>query len=157
MHLTAEQIEIRDTVRAFVRDEIKPVTLHPRRLEPFAKPLLTDLLAAASKLGLRALSLSEACGGAGADALTACIVSEELAQGDADIAVVMAHTTVLGRLSIPESRSIYLSKPGSSPWAVSTWSSGLRRNAACDCRRLLPRTECDVAHFMSLTVALINT
>jgi alkylation response protein AidB-like acyl-CoA dehydrogenase len=102
LHLTAEQLEIRDTVRGFVRDEIKPVTLHPRRLEPFEKPLLTDLLAGASQMGLRALALSEAAGGAGADHLTACLVMEELAQGDPDIAVVLAHTSVLAHLMFDE-------------------------------------------------------
>ena len=40
-------------MRAFVRDEVKPVTLHPRRLEPFEKPLLADLLTAACNMGLR--------------------------------------------------------------------------------------------------------
>ena len=49
LHLTAEQIEMRDTVRDFVEKEIKPVVLHPSRLEPFEKPLLTDLLGAGRK------------------------------------------------------------------------------------------------------------
>lgn len=80
-----------------MRDEIKPVALRPSRLEPFAKPLLTDLLVAASAMGLRALTVPEAHGGAGADAHTACLVVEELAQGDPDIAVVLAHTSVLAR------------------------------------------------------------
>jgi butyryl-CoA dehydrogenase len=102
LHLTAEQLEIRDTVREFVRNEIKPVTLHPGRLEPFAKPLLTDLLAAASKMGLRALALSDESGGAGADNLTSCLVMEELAQGDPDIAVVLARTSVLAHLIFDE-------------------------------------------------------
>ena len=89
-------------MRAFVRDEIKLVTLHPKRLEPFEKPLLTDLLAGASQMGLRALALSEEAGGAGADHLTACLLMEELAQGDPDIAVVLAHTAVLARLIFDE-------------------------------------------------------
>ncbi len=92
-------------MRGFVRDEIKPVTLHPSRLEPFEKPLLSDLLAAASGMGLRALALSEAAGGAGADNHTGCLVSEELAQGDPDIAVVLAHTSVLAHLLFDECMS----------------------------------------------------
>ena len=97
LHLSAEQIEIRDTVRDFVAREVKPVALAPARLEPFDKPLLTALLAQASQLGLRTLALSEDAGGAGADNLTACIVTEELAVGDPDIAAVLAHTAALGR------------------------------------------------------------
>lgn len=92
-------------MRAFVRDEVKPVTLHPSRLEPFAKPLLTDLLGAASNMGLRALLLPEAAGGAGADQLTACMVAEELAQGDPDIAVVLAHTAALAPVLFGERAS----------------------------------------------------
>ncbi|HEY6239836.1 MAG TPA: acyl-CoA dehydrogenase family protein [Burkholderiales bacterium] len=98
LHLSAEQLEIRDTVRDFVAREVKPVALKPERLEPFAKPLLAAQLGQASKLGLRTLALSEAAGGAGADNLTACIVTEELAVGDPDIAAVLAHTAALGRL-----------------------------------------------------------
>jgi len=98
LHLSAEQLEIRDTVRDFVTREVKPVALKPERLEPFDKPLLTALLDQASQLGLRTLALSEDAGGAGADNLTACIVTEELAVGDPDIAAVLAHTATLGRL-----------------------------------------------------------
>ena len=102
LHLTAEQLEIRDTVRDFVRNEVKPITTHSSRLEPFEKPLLTDILGAASKMGLRALALSDDAGGAGADHLTACLVIEELAQGDPDIALVLARTAVLAHLLFDE-------------------------------------------------------
>jgi alkylation response protein AidB-like acyl-CoA dehydrogenase len=98
LHLSAEQLEIRDTVRAFVAENIRPVATSSARLEPRAKPLLVDALDQASELGLRALILSEEAGGAGADTLTGCIVAEELAAGDADIAAVLAQTASLARL-----------------------------------------------------------
>jgi hypothetical protein len=115
LHLTPEQLEFRDTVRDFVEAEVKPAALAPKRLEPFEKPLLTDVLDKASQMGLRALALSEAAGGAGADGLTACIVLEELGAGDVDIATVMAQTSTLApalfdRLMTPEQRKRYLSK-----------------------------------------------
>ena len=47
------------------------------------------MLDEASQLGLRTLALSEELGGAGADNLTCCIVTEELAAGDPDIAAVL--------------------------------------------------------------------
>jgi alkylation response protein AidB-like acyl-CoA dehydrogenase len=97
LRLSPEQLEIRDTVRDFVTREIKPVALAPARLEAFERPLLTDLLEAASRLGLRTLALSEEAGGAGADALTCAIVTEELAAGDPDIAAVLGHTAALAR------------------------------------------------------------
>ncbi len=98
LHLSAEQLEIRDTVRDFVTQEIKPVALKPARLEPHVKPLLTDVLEQASRLGLRTLALSEELGGTGADTLTRCIVTEELAAGDPDVAAVLAQTSSLAGL-----------------------------------------------------------
>src|SRR5262249_33855279 len=97
LHLSAEQLEIRDTVRDFVAQEVKPRALEPRRLEKRERPLLTDALDQASQLGLRALALSEELGGAGADTLTCCIVTEELAVGDPDVAAVLAETSTLAR------------------------------------------------------------
>ena len=97
LHLTAEQLEFRDTVRDFVEREIKPRALHPERLQPFEKPLLGDLLDKTSQMGLRTLALSEEAGGAGADTLTSCIVLEELAAGDVDIAAALGQTALLGR------------------------------------------------------------
>src|SRR4249920_1147229 len=93
LRLSPEQLEIRDTVRDFVAREVKPAALDPARLEAFERPLLAGLLEQASRLGLRTLALS-----AGADKLTCCIVTEELAAGDPDIAAVLAHTAALGRL-----------------------------------------------------------
>src|SRR5262245_63149573 len=95
LHLTAEQLEIRDTVRDFVTAEIKPVAESPARMEALDRSLSPDLLARASQMGLRTLALSEEAGGAGADALTACIVAEELAFGDPDVAATLTETSLL--------------------------------------------------------------
>ena len=97
LHLTAEQLEFRDTLHDFVEREIKPLALHPDRLQPFEKPLLGGLLDKASQMGLRTLALPEDAGGAGADTLTTCIVLEELAAGDVDIAAALGQTALLGR------------------------------------------------------------
>jgi alkylation response protein AidB-like acyl-CoA dehydrogenase len=117
LNLTAEQLEFRDTLRDFVQSEVRPAALHPDRLQPFDKPLLTDALDKAAQLGLRTLAMSEDAGGAGADTLTSCIVMEEIAAGDVDIAVVLAQTSSLGhilfdRLMTPGQRAAFLSKFG---------------------------------------------
>jgi len=98
LHLSAEQLEIRDTVRDFVTREIKPVALKAERLDLRDRSLPMQLLDQASPMGLRTLALSEDRGGAGADELTCCIVTEELAAGDADIAAVLATTSWLGHI-----------------------------------------------------------
>ena len=98
LHLSAEQLEIRDTVRDFVTREIKPVALKSERLDIADRSLPMGLLDQASQMGLRTLALSEDRGGAGSDSLTCCIVTEELAAGDADIAAVLLTTSWLGHL-----------------------------------------------------------
>ena len=102
LHLTAEQLEIRETVRDFVAREVKPVALHPDRLEEFNPRFALELLDKASQMGLRTLTLSEESGGAGADSLTSCIVMEELAAGDVDVAAALAQTALLGRVLFDE-------------------------------------------------------
>ena len=98
LHLSAEQFEIRETVRDFVTQEVKPILLKADRLDIGDRTLSLALLDQASQMGLRALALSEDLGGAGADALTACIVAEELAAGDADFAAVLMETAQLAHL-----------------------------------------------------------
>jgi alkylation response protein AidB-like acyl-CoA dehydrogenase len=98
LHLSAEQLEIRDTVRDFVEREIKPIMLKADRIDVRDRSLPMELLDQASQLGMRTLALSEDRGGVGADALTCCIVTEELAAGDADIAVLFSETSRLGHI-----------------------------------------------------------
>ena len=54
LNLTAEQLEFRETLRDFVESEVKPVALHPDRLQPFEKPLLTDVLDKAAQMASQA-------------------------------------------------------------------------------------------------------
>jgi hypothetical protein len=138
LHLTPEQLEFRDTVRDFVEAEIKPAALNPDRLQPFEKPLLTNLLEKAAQMGLRTLALSEEAGGAGAEGLTSCIVMEELGAGDVDLAAVLGQTSALAhllfdRLMTPEQRKRFLPKfveddryhlafAGRDPGAAAGWS-----------------------------------
>jgi len=96
LQLSAEQQEIRDTVRDFVVREIKPVALHPDRLQAEDPHFPPEILDQASQMGLRTLALSEALGGAGADHLTSCVVAEELAAGDVGFATTLAQTSALG-------------------------------------------------------------
>src|SRR3954468_18558048 len=95
LHLSPEQLEFRDTVRDFVEEEVKPVTLKADRLDLNDRTLPAEVLREASRMGLRTLALPEDWGGVGADALTACIVTEELAAGDADVAAVLTETSAL--------------------------------------------------------------
>lgn len=57
LHLSEEQLAIRDTVRDFVANEIAAIAIHPDRLEPFDPPLPTDMIGSAAELGLRRKSV----------------------------------------------------------------------------------------------------
>jgi alkylation response protein AidB-like acyl-CoA dehydrogenase len=98
LHLSPEQLEIRDTVRDFGAQKIKPILLDSRRLDARDRRLPMDLLYQASQIGMRTLALSESVGGAGADHLTCCLVTEELAACDADFAATLAETSWLSHI-----------------------------------------------------------
>lgn len=95
LQLTEEQKAIRESVRNFVRKEVKPIANERDRLEDFDKRFPWEVLDKASELGLRTLLLSTENGGAGVDALTYCIVIEELAAGDVGIAATLGQTAAL--------------------------------------------------------------
>lgn len=98
LHLSAEQREIRDTVRDFVTQEIRPVAIKASRLEAAERRFPAEMVTTISRMGLRTLALSEDHGGSGADNLTSCIVAEELAAGDVDLAHTFAHTSALAHV-----------------------------------------------------------
>jgi alkylation response protein AidB-like acyl-CoA dehydrogenase len=98
LHLTDEQKAMRESVRNFVRKEIKPSANERDRLEDFDKRFPWQALDKASDLGLRTLLLSTENGGAGVDALTFCIVIEELAAGDVGVAATLGQTAALAHV-----------------------------------------------------------
>jgi alkylation response protein AidB-like acyl-CoA dehydrogenase len=113
LKLTPEQIEFRDTVRDFVRDVVKPAVLDPARLQELPLRFPMDVLEQTSMLGLRSLSLSEGVGGAGADALTSCMVLEELGAGDVGVAYTIGETSRLAHIlfdlaMMPEQRDRFM-------------------------------------------------
>ena len=126
LHLTPEQIEIRDTVRDFARSELKPLAEAPARMEAVDRRPLTAALSQASELGLRTLTLSEDLGGAGADQLTLAIVAEELGFGCPDCATILAETSHLAgelfdRLMTPAQRECFLPAFLADPGAHLAW------------------------------------
>jgi alkylation response protein AidB-like acyl-CoA dehydrogenase len=94
LHLTPEQLAIRDMVRAFCTREVRPVVLKSDRLDARDRTLPMALLDQASQMGLHDLFLSDA----GADGLTFCLIAEELAACDADFAAVLTETARLAHV-----------------------------------------------------------
>src|ERR1700742_4418977 len=95
LHINPEQLEIRDTVRDLGTREVRQMVIKSVRLDVRDNTLPMSLLDEASQMGLRTLALSDAAGGSGADHLTCCLVTEELATADADFAAVLVETAWL--------------------------------------------------------------
>lgn len=113
LRLSDEQKALRRLAREFTEREIGPIALaHDRMTDPGQRTPWA-VLRAASKLGLRTLSLPEELGGGGVDDLTSCIVTEELAVGDVGVSAILAQTSYLSRVLFfevmsPEQRDLYL-------------------------------------------------
>ncbi|EMA51153.1 acyl-CoA dehydrogenase family protein [Halococcus thailandensis] len=86
MDLTAEQRAIRDTVREFAREEIRPGAEEADREERFPEDVWDGL----ADLDMTGLTTPEAYGGFDADSLTYSLVNEELAGGMLAVATALS-------------------------------------------------------------------
>src|SRR6476659_10178296 len=84
--LTAEQREIQELAREFVRAEIEPHAADWDREHRCPKEVYPKL----AELGLMGVCVSEEYGGAGADFVSYILVLEELSRGDAGVGVTVA-------------------------------------------------------------------
>ena len=73
-----EMALLRETVRKFTAAEVEPQALEYERAERFNRPLFKRL----GDLGLLGITVPEAYGGAGLDAVAAVLVHEELSASD---------------------------------------------------------------------------
>jgi alkylation response protein AidB-like acyl-CoA dehydrogenase len=90
--LTAEQREIQELAREFVRAEIEPNAADWDREHRFPKELYPKL----AELGLMGVCVPQEYGGAGADFVSYILVLEELSRGDAGVGVTVAvHTSAV--------------------------------------------------------------
>src|SRR6187455_942453 len=94
--LTDEQRLLRDTVRDFAQNEIRPVAEELDRTKSFPYELVKKM----GKLGLMGIPFPEEYGGGGADTLTYALAVEELARVDSSVCITMAAHTSLGTMPI---------------------------------------------------------
>src|SRR5258708_12059962 len=95
--LTDEQRAVRDLARDFCEAEVKPnaADWDERHQFPY------DAVAKMGELGFFGLSVAEEWGGSGADFTSLCLAIEELARGDASLAITLKATRGLGISPIP--------------------------------------------------------
>ncbi len=90
--LTDEQLSIQQTCRAFAEEAIKPIAREIDEKSEFPLALIKEM----GKMGLMGLPIPEQYGGAGADFLSYCLALEEIARGDASVAITMEAHISLG-------------------------------------------------------------
>lgn len=86
MELTSEQQAIRDLVREFAIEEIRPIAREADETEQFPEDVWDDL----SELDLTGLTVPEEYGGFDADPVTYSIVNEQLAYGTLAVATALS-------------------------------------------------------------------
>ncbi len=86
MLLTEEQRQIRDTLRAFARDELAPHAAAWDRDHIFPR----DALRMLGELGAMGIVVPEAWGGAGLDYVSLAVVLEEIAAGDGATSTIVS-------------------------------------------------------------------
>jgi alkylation response protein AidB-like acyl-CoA dehydrogenase len=86
MELTEEQAAVRDVVREFAREEIRPTALEADERQEFPEDVWDGL----AELDLTSLTVPEAYGGYDADPVTAAVVNEEVAYGMLAVATALS-------------------------------------------------------------------
>jgi alkylation response protein AidB-like acyl-CoA dehydrogenase len=94
--LTDEQRLLRDTVREFAVEEVRPVAEELDRTKAFPYEIVAKL----GELGLMGIPFPEEFGGGGADTLSYVIAVEELARVDSSVGITVAAHTSLGTMPI---------------------------------------------------------
>jgi hypothetical protein len=92
--LTAEQELVRDTVRAFVEAEVLPHAREWDRAEEMDRAIVGKL----AGLGILGAALPIEYGGMGLDAVTYCLLTEELGRGDSSVrGIVSVQNGLVGK------------------------------------------------------------
>ncbi len=94
--LSDEQRLLRDTVREFALQEVRPVAEELDRTKSFPYEIVAKLGA----LGLMGIPFPQEYGGGGADTLSYVLAVEELARIDSSVCITMAAHTSLGTMPI---------------------------------------------------------
>src|SRR6476469_10112502 len=94
--LSDEQRLLRDTVREFALQEVKPVAGELDRTKSFPY----EIVAKMGGLGLMGIPFPEEFGGGGADTLSYVLAVEELTRIDSSVAITVAAHTSLGTMPI---------------------------------------------------------
>jgi alkylation response protein AidB-like acyl-CoA dehydrogenase len=169
---TAEQLQLRKSVREFAEAEIAPHVMEWDEAQTF--PL--DVIRKLGKLGYMGSIFPEELGGAGLGYIEYSIIIEELSRVDGSVGIIVAaHTSLcsnhLYKMGTDEQRQRYLPKLASGEW-IGCWSltepeagsdaAGTRTTAAVDesdgCWVLNgAKTFTTNAHYADLCVAMAVT
>jgi len=95
---TEDQRAILETVRRFIEAEVTPRAAELDAQKNPEDGYSWEIVEAAHKVGLRTMTLSEAYGGLGTDALTSAMVTEALSKGDLGVGITLGQTLKLAKI-----------------------------------------------------------
>ena len=109
LYFNEQHLAVRETVRAFARDEVAPIAAHYDATAEFPWPTIKRM----GELGFLGVPWPEELGGAGLDILSYVMVIHELAKVDASHALTISAHTTLGTSPIvnfgtPEQKNRYV-------------------------------------------------
>ena len=100
LYFNEQHLAVRETVRAFARDEVAPVAAHYDATAEFPWPTIKRM----GELGFLGVPWPEELGGAGLDILSYVMVIHELAKVDASHGLTISAHTTLGTVADRELR-----------------------------------------------------
>ena len=120
--LDATHLAIRDTARAFAREQIAPRAKRWDADEHFPKEIIPEL----GKLGFLGIAIPERYGGAGLDTLAYAVIVEEISRADGALGLTVASHNGLGsshiaRFGSEAQRQRYLPKLATGEW-LGAWA-----------------------------------
>ncbi len=122
LELSETQAAIRDAARAFAREKVAPAAAENDRLARFP----ADLVRGLGELGLLAVNVPAAYGGAEAGAVAYSVALQEIAAADCAVAVTMAVTNMVGeiiaRYGTPAQRARCLPRLASGEWLAGSFA-----------------------------------
>ncbi|MBM3597825.1 MAG: acyl-CoA dehydrogenase [Alphaproteobacteria bacterium] len=96
MHLSSEQLMIRDMARDFAREKLAPGAAERDRTSAFPREAIDEM----GQLGLMGMLVPEDLGGAGADHVSYALALEEIAAGDGSCSTIMSVHNSVGCMPI---------------------------------------------------------
>jgi alkylation response protein AidB-like acyl-CoA dehydrogenase len=144
--LTQDHLDLQKTTRAFAEAEIAPLS---REIDMTRGEIPESLVRKMAELGVFGINISAKYGGSGLDAISACIVTEELCKANLAMGSVIHRNMLCGhileRYGTEEQKQRWL--PGMADGSIMTATAGTEPEAGSDAANVQTRARLDGGHY----------